>query len=323
MHKKTYIIILLVLLSAHIFGDVPVLSEAYRNKSPDELWQIFLDYPDSQPKADMLVAIAIHVKGNRNITNKINNYLIEMNNLFRSGRYVDYRLVSASITAIMELNDVSSYPVLFAVLSNGYPEVISAEAYGALDVINGDLYRFLTDIIEKNPPQEKYFALKTGAYSKRLSVSQRGRLASLSLEKALNADGDNADYDALRYAAVLEITSLGWTNANTLAVRNYYRVYEDFLKDAVTKNRLIEAITCLGAAGNMDAALALTLQLGFINLKTEETDAFDSEIILAIVRALGNIGANASFDHLIHVTQLSYPDYIKVAAWEAVDRLKW
>jgi hypothetical protein len=448
MHKKVYIIIFFALFSAHVFGDVPVFNEANRNKSFDELWQIFLDYADSQTKADMLAALAMREKGNRNNTDKINNYLMGLNSLFRSGKHVDYRLVSASITAIVELNDVSSYPVLFDVLNSGYPEVISAEAYGALDVIDGDLYQFITDIIEKNPPQEKYFALKTATNNKKLSISQRGRLASFALEKALDAEernvysplngiwelrsrrkvtiggstgvinsfgfpsaswldainknyvklGDqdfrsiertgnltwsgeclmvrynlsapdiaigttwedctitmNANeqtfvltttdssgnggtvtetwrrstdyvinyYELLRYAAVLEITSLGWTNANALIIRNYYHINENFLRGADIKNRLIEAITCLGAAGNMDAALVLALQLGFINLKTEKTGVFDSEITLAIVRALGSIGANASFDHLIHVTQLSYPEYIKIAAWEAVDRLKW
>jgi hypothetical protein len=323
MRKQACVVILLVFLSVNIFGDVPVFNEANRNKTSDELWQIFLDHPDLQTKADMIIALAIREKGNRNITDKINNYLLEMNNSFRSRKNVNYQLVSASITAVMELDDASSYPVLLDVLNTGYPEVISSEAYGALDVINGNLYQFLADIIEKNPPQEKYFALKTAANGKRLSVSQRGQLATLSLEKALDADGRNTDYDALRYAAILEITSLGWTNANTLAVRNFYRVNEDFIKNAVAKERLIEAITCLGAVGNKDAALALALQLGLINSETEKTGIFDPEITLAVITALGHIGANASFDHLIHVTHLSYPDYLKISAREALARLKW
>jgi hypothetical protein len=323
MRKIMCVIIFLALFSVNIFGDVPVFNEANKNKSPDELWQIFLDYPDLQSRADILVAIAIQGKGNRNITDKINNYLLEQNNLFSSGESVDYQLVSATITAIMELDDISSYPVLFAVLNTGYPEVISSEARGALDVINGNLYLFLTDVIEKNPPHEKYLALRTGANSKKLSVSQRGQLASFALEKALDVVEENADYDAMRYAAVLEIASLRWTNANAHIVRNFYRVNEDFLQGTVPKNRLLEAISCLGAAGNMDAALTLTLQLGLINSKTERTGIYDPEITMVIVRALGNIGASSSFDHLIHVTHLSYPDYIKTAAREAADRLKW
>ena len=323
MRKQMCIIILLALLSGNIFGDVPGFNEANKNKSPDELWQIFLDIPDSQAKADMIIALAMREKGNRNITDKINNYLMGLNNSFRSGKYVDYQLVSSTITAVMELDNVSSYPVLLAVLNTGYPEVIAYEAYGALDAINGNLYPFLADIIEKNSPQEKYFALKTGTYSKRMSISQRGRLATLALEKVFDADGRNAVYDALRYTAVVEIGSLGWTNASTLAVRSYYRVNEDFLKNAAPKDRLIEAITCLGAAGDKDAALALALRLGLINSEVEKTGVFDPEITLALITALGRIGASASFDHLFRVTHLSYPDYLKIAAREALDRLKW
>jgi hypothetical protein len=311
------------LISVYIFGDVPVFNEANRNKSSDELWQIFLDYPNSQTKADILVALAIHGKGDKIITEKINNYLIELNNLFSAGENVDYLLVSASITAIMELDDISSYPVLFAVLNTGYPEVISSEAHGALDVINGNLFRFLKGVIEENPPIEKYIALRTGVNSKRLSIFERGQLATLALEKALDADEENDDFNAMRYAAVLEITSLKWTNANRLVIRNYYRVNEDFYQNAVSKNRLTEAISCLGAVGNLDAALTLALQLGILNARIEKTGVYDPEITIATVRALGNIGANATFDHLIHVTHLSYPDYIKNAAREAVDRLKW
>jgi hypothetical protein len=323
LRKRIGVIILLSFLSPFVFGDLPVFNEANRNKSPDELWQLFLDYPNSESKAEILVVLAAREKGNRNITEKINNYLFELNNLFGSGNDTDYLLVSAVITAIVELNDTSSYPVLLSVLNTGYPEVISSEAYGALDIIDGNLYRFLSGVIEKNPPIEKYIALRAGINSERLSVSERGRLASLALEKALDADEETADYSALRYAAVLELSSLKWTNASALAVRNFYRVNEDFLQNDLAKNRLIEAITCLGAVGNMDAALVLALQLGFINAGTEKTGSFDPEITLAIIRALGNIGTGASFDHLIHVTHLSYPDYVKNAAREAVDHLKW
>jgi hypothetical protein len=323
MCKQLCLTVLLVLLSVNVFGDAPVFNEANRNKTPDELWQVFLDYPDSQTKADILTALAIHGKGNRNITDKINNYLLGLNNLFGSGENVDYQLVSASITAIMELDDVSSYPVLFAVLNTGFPEVISSEARGALDVINGNLYLFLSGVIEDNPPMEKYIALRTGTNSRNLNLFEHGQLASLALKKALDNNEDSADFDAMRYAAVLEIASLKWTNANALVIRNYYSVNEDFYQNAVSKNRLTEAIACLGAVGNMDAALTLALQLGFFNDRIEKTGIYDPEITVAIIRALGNIGANASFDHLIHVTHLSYPDYIKNAAMEAVDRLKW
>jgi len=67
----------------------------------------------------------------------------------------------------------------------------------------------------------------------------------------------------------------------------------------------------------------LGLQLGLINIRTERTGLFDSEVTLAIVQALGHIGDNAVFDHLLHISNLSYPEYIQAAAREAIDNLKW
>jgi len=323
MHKQKIISVMFILLSIFVFGDLPPSLSIYDNAEHDDLWQLFLENPDSETRAGILITLGSRGKGNRDITEKINNYLTELNDLFSSGIGVDYLLVSASITAIMELGNSSSYPVLFAVLHTGYPEVIASEACGALDEINGNLFQFLSGVIEKNPPVEKFTALKAGINSKRLSISERGQLASLALERSLVFDDEDADLTSMRYAAVLELTSLRWKNSNALAVMYYYRAREDFIRGIITKSRLIEAIECLGAVGNSEAAFILGLQLGLINEKTERRSGYDAEITLAIVKALGNIGSKTVFDHLLYVNNLSYPDYIKIAAREAIDRLKW
>jgi HEAT repeat protein len=67
----------------------------------------------------------------------------------------------------------------------------------------------------------------------------------------------------------------------------------------------------------------LGLQLGLINSRTESTGAFDADITLAIIQALGNIGANAVFEHLLYASNLSYNENIRAAAREAMGRLRW
>jgi len=290
----------------------------------DALWRLFLGYPDSSIGAEMLFAMGKLGKRNSQIIENINNYLMEKNFLYSSGESVNYAMISACIAAIMDLGDSSSYPALFAVLCADYPEVISYEAQGALELIPGNYKQFLIDIIIKNPPVEKYIALRAGIGSEKLSISDRGQIAELALEQSLvSYSEDNADLSALRYAAVLALTPLRWTRANALAIRNYYRVLSDFQHNAAPKERLLEAIALLGAVGNSDAALALGLQLGLINARTERYGEYDAEITLAIVRALGLIGDKAAFDHLLYVNNLSYPDNILAAAKESIDRLKW
>ena len=310
-------------MSAIIAISAVGLRETGRAENIDILWRLFHEYPDTEVKSEILITLGAAGKGNQLIVNSINNFLVEKNLTFSSGEHVDYSLVSACISAIMELDDSSSYPALFSSLCIGYPEVIASEAQGALELIHGDLHQFLSNVIENNSPEEKFAAFRTGANSENLTLSERGQLAELALRQSLFAAEENADLTAMRYAAVLALTSLRWTRANALAIRHYYGMQAAYANSAVFKDRFIEAIACLGAVGDSDAALILVLQLGLINARTESTGVFDPEITMAIVLALGQIGSNAAFDHLLYISSLSYSEDIAAAAREAIDRLKW
>jgi len=334
--KQLCIASLMFFLSMFLFGETPEDAQQNENaaapvvridisqiKDTDVLWGYFLQNPDSETGYDILALLGVLGKRNRQIIDNLNNYLMGRNLLFKSGTAVDYMVVSACISAIMELGDSSSYPALFSVLYAGYPEVIASEAHGALDVIRGNLLSFLMNVIENNPPDEKFAAFRAGINSQRLTISERGRLAERALEQGLVNTEENIDLSAMRYSAIGTLTQLRWTRANPLAIRHYYRVQSEFLQNAASKERFVQAINCLGALGNSDAALVLGLQLGLINARKETTGAFDPDITMAIVRALGSIGHNAAFDHLLYISNLDYPEDIQAAAREAVARLKW
>ncbi|WP_461256379.1 HEAT repeat domain-containing protein [Treponema sp. R80B11-R83G3] len=325
MNKKVFIIFLFVFSASLIYGDLQdeEIVDVSEVKDPSSLWKLFLDNPDSTTGVDILIKLGTLGKGNKSIIDNLNSYLMGKTLLFKSGESVNYTLVSACISAIMDLGDSSSYPALFSVFYVGYPEVIASEAQGALEVIPGNLYQFLVNVIYYNSPEEKFAAFRIGANSDKLNVPQQGQIAELALEQGLNADDENIDMAIMRYSAVLLLTQLRWTRANALAIKHYYRVQTDYLQNAVPKERYIEAIACLGAVGNSDATSILGLQLGLINARMERTGSFDAEITLAVVQALGNIGFNAAFDQLLYVGNLSYPEEIQAAAREAIDRLKW
>ncbi|MCL2265769.1 MAG: hypothetical protein FWC22_06980 [Treponema sp.] len=287
------------------------------------LWKQFSLGSDIGRNAGILTALGSLGKGNRAVIDNLNDYLMSVNLSYKSGGKTHYIIVSACISAIMELGDSSSYQALFAAICAGYPEVIASEAFGALEVIPGNLHQFLLNVIWNNPPDEKLAAFRIAHNSDRFKIPERGQIAELALEQALSATEANINLSAMRYAAVLSLTQMRWTRANALAIKHYYLVQIDFSRGNVPKERFIEAIDCLGAVGDSQAALVLGLQLGLINSRTESTGVFDSEITLAIVQALGRIGDSAAFDHLFYVTNLSYGEQIKAAAREAIGSLKW
>jgi len=128
---------------------------------------------------------------------------------------------------------------------------------------------------------------------------------------------------ALRYDAVTVLTRLQWTPASSLAIRNFYQVQKDYTNGVVPKERLLEAIACLGVMGSSEAAQALALQLGYFNSRCESTGDYDEAVVLALITALGELGDKSAFDYLLYISYLNYPDKIQAAAREALNQLKW
>jgi hypothetical protein len=238
------------------------------------------------------------------------------------GAAVNYSIVSACISAVLDMGDSSSYEVLFTMLRANYPEVISNEAAGAIDLIPGNLKQFLFNIIDKYPSSDKLAAFRLCTDSQTLSSSDQGQLAELALEVSLDSSPD-ADLDVMRYLAVVMLTKLRWTRANRLAVNNYYRVQADYYANQAPKERLLEAIACMGAVGNSNASLVIILQLGLLNAQIEKNAAYDADITIALIQALGLIGDKAALDHLLYITHLPYNENVHAAAREAVNRLRW
>jgi hypothetical protein len=55
----------------------------------------------------------------------------------------------------------------------------------------------------------------------------------------------------------------------------------------------------------------------------EFSGEYDSDIIIAVIEALGDLRYKASYDSLNYVGFLSYPEPVKNSAREALKRLNW
>jgi len=300
-------------------------------ESVKSLWQLFQLYRDSYSRVEILVALGLLGKGNRQVIEDLNMFLNDQNNLFRNsgqpaalggtGINQDYPVIRACIAALGVLGDSSSFPFLFSAITAGYPQSVTNETLKALDSIQGNYKDYLVRVIRNNSFNEKAAAFRIGAYNEKLAPSERGELAQAALEASLQSSGPTET--ALRYDAITVLTRLKWSPAASLAIRNFYRVQTDYANGLASRERLIEAIVCLGVMGTSEAAQALALQLGFFNSRTERTGEYDEAVILALIDALGELGDKAAFDYLLYVGYLNYPDKIQASAREALNRLKW
>ena len=289
--------------------------------STASLWELFAIFEDPHPRAEILGALGVLGRGNAEVVANLNRLLEDKNRAFRAGNNVNQIVLRACIAALGQLGDESSFPFLFSTMTAGYPQVIIQETLRALESIQGNHTAYLLNIIRNNSFPEKTIAFRLGAYNERLSVAERAEIARTALEVSLDAYGATAN--SLRYDAITVLTRLNWTPAASLALRNFYRVQTDFLSGAAPRERFLEAIACLAVMESTEAAQSLTLQLAFINSQTERTGEYDEDVILAIISALGELGDQVAFDHLLYISFLNYPDRIQASAREALNRLRW
>ena len=290
------------------------------------LWELFQLYNDSYSRVEILGALSELGKGNMELIGNLNGFLSGENSYYRRNDYAltgrqDYPVIRACIAALGILGESSSFPVIFSAMTSGYPQMIIQESLKAMESIQGDYKDFLIEVIRMNPFPEKAAAFRIGAYNEKLNPEERGELAQTALEVSLENSGP-AEL-SLRYDAITILTLLKWSPAASLAVRNFYQVQADYSGGIVPKERLLEAITCLGVMSSSEAARALALQLGFLNSETEKTGNYDEAITLTIIDSLGELADKAAFDNLLYIGYLNYPDNIQAAARDALNRLKW
>jgi hypothetical protein len=297
-------------------------------KSVDSLWSVFHLYPkDQELRAVIVTALGRAGAGEQRVVDNLNAFLAAQNTLFRSGAVPEYPALAACVDALGLLARGSSFPVLFSAYVAGYNESVSAKAAAALGAIEGDYLKYLTEVLAKNSPLEKGAALRVGLANPNFGPEQRGVLAEAALQAGLDWVGsspvDLAAIRALKVQAVKEIRAQGWQKASPLVVRHYRNLMTDYNEGRAPQAELLEAIACLGVMGSTEAAQALALHLQIMNARTEQGGSYDEELLLAVIGALGVLGDKTAFDYLLYIGYLQYPDSVKRAARDALQRLKW
>jgi HEAT repeat protein len=310
------------------------------------LWTVFSSFRDTVIRVEAVNSLALLAPGDPVTAEHLNQFVANQNSLHRSGMTLDYVTLEACVTALGTIAGPAAIPVLFAVMTAGYPDPVPDSARSALAAISdpGEYRRYLGEVIGRSPPPEKRAAFEAGMRNSRFSDADKGELAEIALQTTLAALDTGAAADSgtsgsggpgggntvgngalaeLRFAAVISLGTLRWVRAAPLVIRHYSRLYQDFAQGLAPQGRVLEAITSLGAMESAEAAQILSLQLGRINAHMESSGDWDEELTLCLITALGELGHKIAFDYLTYISYLSYPEPVQFAAKEALNRLKW
>ncbi len=293
----------------------------------ENLWNLFEVYKENLVRVPVLQTLAEVAVGNKTILTELNSFLDVQISLFKAGTRIDQSVLDASIYALGRLGDASSFPYLFAAYTASVSKTVTDRAGVAMSTLKGDYASLLADVIKSHPPAEKLAALEAGLRGEALVAEKRAALAEVALAVGVPymsaSPADQAFIIALRASAARELTTREWQKASPLAVKHFYDFQLQFNRGQVSKSNFLEAIALLGAMGTNEAAQALALYLQIINTETEQGKSFDEQISLAVVNNLGRLGDKAAFDYLLYMGYLQYPDSVKKAARDALQKLRW
>ncbi len=293
----------------------------------ENLWNLFSVYKDSLVRVPLLQTLAEVAVGNKAILKELNAFLDTQISLYKSGVRLDLAVLDAAVFAIGRLGDSSSFPYLFAVYTASVNKAITDRASVAMAALKGDYALFLAEVVRAHPPAEKSAALEAGLRGEALVPEKRAELAEAALAVGVSyqspSPSDQGHIVALRTSAARELTSREWQKASPLAIKHFYDFQAQYNRGQVSKSNFLEAIALLGAMGTTEAAQALALYLQLINTETEQGKSFDEQITLAVVTNLGRLGDKTAFDYLLYIGYLQYPEAVKKAARDSLQKLRW
>lgn len=309
-----------------ILAVAQIRKEGYAQAS-ENMWSLFRVFKENTVRVPILQTLGAVAKGNAKIIAELNQFLDAQIALFRSSVAPDTPVLNAAVEALGQLGDPSSFSYLFAVYTAGVNKGVTDTAALAMSRLSGDYSAFLAEVVRKNPPADKVAALEAGLRGDALSPEKRAELAETALNVGVSyqspSPADQGAVVSLRAIAARELTVRQWQRASPLAVKHFYDFQIQYNRGQVSKFNFLESIALLGAMGTSEAAQALSLYLQLINTETEQGKSFDEQIALAVVNNLGTLGDKTAFDYLLYVGYLQYPETVKRAARDALQKLRW
>ena len=222
--------------------------------------------------------------------------------------------------------DASLLPQLFRMKNLKYSEEIVKKAEYIFRTSKVPFFSAASDIIVKNPVQDKLEILNEVLEDSSLTLMEKGELSSRAMEAAFSYKvSDHRETESVRdllVSCVNIIYELGWSEASPLVLRYFDQLiaYKD--KDAV-RDTLVKTIKTLGILGTHEAAVRLSMYIGLINSFAEQGLDYDEEILMEIVRSLGQIGDLAAYENLSNMEKVpGYSSEIRELARESISKLE-
>ena len=290
--------------------------------SLENLWLLFEEYRDIQARQRILASLAELGQGDEQTVFFVNGWVQAQNNLKRAGTIPDLQVMFAAIQAIDELNDPTSFPVLVDTILVQHSARISEASRSALFGLDTDPVVRANEMIADRNAQDKLPVLEFFLEADELSEEQRAEIALATLQDALSITTRSVvivrELRQVRYRAVDYLREQEYPPASTALISHFNDIFLAYDRGQVRKVYVLDAIAALGTVGTEEASQRLADFLDLLNTYTENDRPYDTEITMATILNLDQLGHPVAYDSLFYASLLDYPAQVKDAAREAM-----
>lgn len=295
------------------------------NETADLMWKLFNETSDSGIQIEILSALG-ELKPSQTIVTKLNDWLREINGKAQKGDVINTKLFTEAVSTLGKIGDASSFNVVFSTAALHYSDAVTEAASSALKKLGTDYTAALIDVIRNNVPREKLMAVNLAVSSTNLTSGNKGRIFQAALTVGLTGKGvgkkDTEILRSLRFEGAKQLTKLKWTSASPLALENFKKTRQEVESGLASTSQLVESIKFLGSVNTHEAAVQLSMYLEVLNSLKERGQQVKTQVIMAVISSLGELGDKSAFDNLLYTGYLDYPSSVKKAAREALNNLK-
>ncbi len=286
----------------------------------------FLEYPDSRVRIACLDTFASLSPGKAEDIKPLNDWFASQLSAAPSGG--DSATLIACAKTLGKIGSGTSFSVLFKAATSPLDSGLVLASKKAINSLKDGYADQILGIFASRKLQDSYAAFALSRERADLPTETRGTIAqsafSLALESVATAKGTEAQTVKNLLAESLEaLTELSWSPSSPEVVKYFYQVQGDYKNGNADVSALIPVIRAMGSLGTTESAQALSIFLGLLNSETEQKKTYNEQLMLAIIKALGDLGDKTAFDYLLYVGYLDYPETVKKASRDALARLQW
>lgn len=259
---------------------------------------------------------------------RLDSFVQMLNDFLQNGgTEPDNGVVKAVLNTLGTIGDSQSFTVIYGCMMQKKWPQYENEMNNALALLADKSVPQIIGIIQEGNTKTIRMLFELLCKGNQTSASFKAEIAENVLSETIyiadNSSSVTKETVGLQLDAMRIISQLKWTRSSAVMISFFNLAKREYTAGVMTDDEFVEVVNGTAAVAPMDSSQVLSSYLTELNKQTEAGTKVSDKAVLAVINALGAIGDKSSFDSLLYVTYVDYPENVIAAARDALARLKW